>query len=103
MKLYATITSERATKGQGGNEFLEVKIKDEGSYPLYIMRIYPKTGIKPLKLLLWKDKSVKLEEVETLENEKKLKGEKQKGEKCKLCNNDVYGKLNYCYKHRPAF
>lgn len=24
MKLYATVTSERATKGQGGNDFLDV-------------------------------------------------------------------------------
>ena len=30
MKLYATITSERATKGQGGNEFLTIEVKAEG-------------------------------------------------------------------------
>lgn len=31
MKLYATITSERASKGQGGNEFIESIITiDEG-------------------------------------------------------------------------
>lgn len=29
MKLYATTTSERATKGQGGNEYLEINITDE--------------------------------------------------------------------------
>jgi hypothetical protein len=28
MKLYATTTSERASKGQGGNEFLQINIKD---------------------------------------------------------------------------
>lgn len=27
MKLYATITSERASKGQGGNQFLEIELK----------------------------------------------------------------------------
>lgn len=27
MKLYATITSERATKGQGGNKYLDIDIK----------------------------------------------------------------------------
>lgn len=29
MKLYATITSERATKGQGGNKYLDIEIKAE--------------------------------------------------------------------------
>ena len=29
MKLYGTITSERASKGQGGNHFLEIEIKAE--------------------------------------------------------------------------
>lgn len=27
MKLYATVSSERATKGQGGNEYLEIELK----------------------------------------------------------------------------
>ena len=30
MKLYATTTSERASKGQGGNEFLNIEIQAEG-------------------------------------------------------------------------
>lgn len=29
MKLYATTTSERATKGQGGNEYIQINIKDD--------------------------------------------------------------------------
>ena len=29
MKLYATTTSERASKGQGGNEFLNIEIQAE--------------------------------------------------------------------------
>lgn len=29
MKLYATTTSERATKGQGGNEYLQIVVKGE--------------------------------------------------------------------------
>lgn len=29
MKLYATTTSERASKGQGGNKFLEIVLKAE--------------------------------------------------------------------------
>ncbi len=27
MKLYATVTSERASKGQGGNEYIEIELK----------------------------------------------------------------------------
>jgi hypothetical protein len=29
MKLYATVTSERATKGQGGNKYLAIEIEAE--------------------------------------------------------------------------
>lgn len=30
MKLYATVTSERASKGQGGNEYLDIDINANG-------------------------------------------------------------------------
>ena len=29
MKLYATTTSERATKGQGGNDYIDIIINDD--------------------------------------------------------------------------
>ncbi len=29
MKLYATTTSERASKGQGGNDYLDILVNDE--------------------------------------------------------------------------
>lgn len=41
MKLYATITSERATKGQGG-KWLDIKITDENQKPLGIIKVFPK-------------------------------------------------------------
>lgn len=34
MKLYATTTSERASKGQGGNQFLKIEIIDEERRPI---------------------------------------------------------------------
>lgn len=35
MKLYATTTSERASKGQGGNEYLDIEIKvDDRNSPI---------------------------------------------------------------------
>lgn len=47
MKLYATITSERATKGQGGNEFLEIEIKNEKRETILEFSIKPeKNGYK---------------------------------------------------------
>ena len=38
MKLYATTTSERATKGQGG-EYLEISISDKDKQPLWQVSI----------------------------------------------------------------
>lgn len=34
MKLYATTTSERASKGQGGNEYLFLQVKNEKEKPI---------------------------------------------------------------------
>ena len=43
MKIYATITTDRATKGQGGNQYLDVVITGEGVYTdeLLRMRLLP--------------------------------------------------------------
>jgi len=47
MKLYGTITSERATKGQGGR-FLEIKITDEKLKTLLAFTIIPSDTEDPL-------------------------------------------------------
>lgn len=39
MKLYATITSERATKGQGGNKQLEIEIMGENKEVIARLRV----------------------------------------------------------------
>jgi hypothetical protein len=41
MKLYGTIKSERAEKGQGGNEFLEIEITDDKRQVLAKMKVEP--------------------------------------------------------------
>ncbi len=41
MKLYATTTSERASKGQGGNEFLNIEVKGEGGAVLLSLTFEP--------------------------------------------------------------
>lgn len=39
MKLYATITSERASEGQGGNKYLDIKVIDENRHDICIIRV----------------------------------------------------------------
>ena len=41
MKLYAIVTSERASKGQGGNEFLDIEVSDENKRDFLKIRITP--------------------------------------------------------------
>lgn len=46
MKLYATVTSERATKGQGGNEFITIELYgDDRKKPVAVIDFWQgKTG-----------------------------------------------------------
>ena len=92
MKLYATTTSERATKGQGGNNYLKIEVKDEKKE--VIMKIDVDFTIKGLDYTFWADPR-KLREV-------KEKGEKQKGEKvnhCIECGVELPEEWDgYCYK-----
>ena len=41
MKLYATVTSERASKGQGGNEYINFNLKDENENVFVEVRAIP--------------------------------------------------------------
>lgn len=41
MKLYATVTSERASKGQGGNKYLKIVVTDENKENLLIVALEP--------------------------------------------------------------
>jgi hypothetical protein len=80
MKLYATTTSERATKGQGGNEFLTIEIQAEkwegiptraNLYRLSISKNDNQGGLYA-ELLKYSN-----HEIIVLDN---IKGKKQKGE-----------------------
>ena len=92
MKLYATVTSERATKGQGGNDYLDIRLSVsndrieagriivEPSGTGYKVYFIPPAGIT-------KADGVTLSEITAEYIEIKKKGEKQKGEKiCDICN-----------------
>lgn len=47
MKLYAKTTSERASKGQGGNKFLNILVQNEDKHKIL------KIDIKPAKFGLY--------------------------------------------------
>jgi hypothetical protein len=91
MKLYATTTSERASKGQGGNEFLDVHFYYEdknsiiGTITLtldgklvFIEGMSNGESIAP-EVVLWT----------------KEKGEKQKGERCQICDGE-FSNPHFC-------
>lgn len=88
MKLYATTTSERASKGQGGNEFLDVflQVKNEetglNDHVAQIQLLRHTSGSVTLRcrtLVSEKDITIQLPERYT------KKGEKKKGE-CAICD-----------------
>lgn len=88
MKLYATTTSERASKGQGGNEYLNIDLfvgSAKESMPIGTISLISK-DINTFELL-WQSraKPTTQEIIETIE----LKGKSQKGEEDKYscsCN-----------------
>ena len=75
MKLYAKTTSERASKGQGGNEFLKVNIYNEKQQE--ICRIYVNPTEQGNKIELWELNQKMTSFISYLDKEK---GKQQKGE-----------------------
>lgn len=45
MKLYSTITSERATKGQGGNEFIGITLMNEKKEVFGSISVWPSEDV----------------------------------------------------------
>ena len=94
MKLYATVTSERASKGQGGNKQLHITILreiDGQRVPMYFIGVWPNELV-----------------VEHIPTQKEVyretKGEKQKGECMAIINDGAYCGANtngnrYCKRH----
>lgn len=106
MKLYATTTSERASKGQGG-EYLDIRLSGENKQNLGIITVrynshkgYIINYANPLGM--WNIALIKDNEFPTLKEEQK--GKSQKGEKCAFdgCDNEAeqyYKKEKYCDGH----
>ena len=97
MKLYATITSERATKGQGGNKYLIIEIKAERfeGIPTRANQYRLSLSADPTSNKLYAE----LLEYSTGEVMVLTKGNKQKGEECGNCGREAtqsIGDINRC-------
>lgn len=77
MTLYATVSSERASKGQGGNEYLNIEILD-ASQEVVATAYITHNGEKTIIEIVYDSMNANVYA--------EAKGEKQKGERiCKQC------------------
>ncbi len=78
MKMYATIQSERATKGQGGNEYLKIIVRNEKQQCIAYLTFKPD---ETCQISIIKDIKTVFNPVEWIgTDDDNKKGEKQKGE-----------------------
>ena len=95
MKLYATITSERASKGQGGNNYLHIAIYIENrEHPIGYVEVELHPGNE--WTLKWRSQTEEL----LFLAQGKLKGKQQKGE-CDVpnCTNQAIRVGEYNTEH----
>jgi len=93
MKLYATTTSERASKGQGGNEYIRIELQSDREKNEFVIVYTPDS----LRVCASTDDGGAL-----LFETHKEKGEKQKGDrlgKCHCGHPCIYG-TDYCERHQ---
>lgn len=83
MKLYATTTSERASKGQGGNKYLNVAISNDKNETIFYMELLPNGDSFIVKSMGATDGVRDI----LYQNILQLKGKKQKTAKQALCMN----------------
>lgn len=113
MKLYATVTSERATKGQGGNDYIEIELKAfDRVHPIGNIILEVTTDgsdenrqyLLTWKDALWDDRMILREGhekeglIQTAEAPP-TKGKQQKGKKCGNCGREAtqsIGDINRC-------
>lgn len=76
MKLYATTTSERASKGQGGNRHLDIVVNDDMKRIILQVQLWHENE----KLFLKYQDCMGNEVFEDI-----TKGKSQKGEHCRKC------------------
>lgn len=80
MKLYATTTSERASKGQGGNNRLDTIITDSDKNQ--VVRILIQINDDNTATIKYWDNTMN---GDGFTSQIKIKGEKKKGDLCRVC------------------
>lgn len=103
MKLYATITSERATKGQGGNNFINYSLKiGNKENPIEVFTLQAKYENGSVKIGWWYLPGGQIGKTELLFPNELKKGKRQKGEitSCPICKTkyDAIGRCKCCNK-----
>lgn len=82
MKLYATVSSERATKGQGGNDFLSIEIYNENNDIISIINInHPLWFKNPQMSINYNSTMVDISRHNMEEESQKIKGKRQKSKR----------------------
>ena len=95
MKLYATTTSERASKGQGGNKKIEIALTADNPSRHEEYKIWYQKTEKGTHLCVYD-----IEKGYNVFVSSKEKGKQQKGEKCKYCDKtSLVGKTGLCGIH----
>ena len=77
MRLYATTTSERASKGQGGNKHLKIIVRNEQQHCIAYLTFTPD---KACDISITKDIKTNFEKVEWIGTDDDTKAKKKKGE-----------------------
>lgn len=78
MKLYAIVSSERARKGQGGNDHLNIVVRDADQQVIAHLNFYPNNTCR---MSILKDIKVDYDKpiwIGTDDDSKEIKGKKQK-------------------------
>lgn len=96
MKLYATVTSERASKGQGGNEFVRIELTTNDFGSLRKLDEFTLADDEVLGLILYDKNGNVLKKY----GPRTEKGEKQKGEVCDYCGTKE-GSKKHCDPNNP--
>lgn len=96
MKLYATVTSERASKGQGGNDFLDIQLfvgnsKNSLPFASYRLSIGASPDTDEPAFIFTNNETGEVEK--WIEIKEVTKGERQKGERA----HDYHGLSRPCW------
>lgn len=100
MKLYATVTSERASKGQGGNKYLDIEIRLGSSSNSKLVAIVNVAREESMKGYGVNFRPIKEAGASIFFSDAEIegtKGKQQKGKECGLCGKPITDRnlMNY--------